>query len=73
MSILKPRIFLVQSSNHLTYQNIAIKHKLGFINLATTKLQDCEKIIKSCGKRDIILCSYQTEENNLISQEIYWI
>ena len=72
-SILKPRIFLVQANNNLTYQNIALKHNLGFINLRKNKLKECQNIVKNCGKRDIILCCYETEENSLISQEMYWI
>ena len=64
---------MVQENNHLTYQNIAIKHNMGFINIRTTELADCEKLVKGCGRRDVILCCYRNGEDSIVSKELYWI
>lgn len=72
-SILRPRIFLTQRNIHLVYQNIAIRHNMGFINLAKIPLRECGPLVRKCGKRDIILCYYGQSDEKLVSDDMYWI
>lgn len=75
-SILKPRIYLIQSNSTLVYQNIAIKHDLCFINLRINSLKgESQHIIKKNRKRDVVLCYYNSayDSTKLISEDLYWI
>ena len=46
---------------------------MGYINLSTNKLRDTAKIVKCCGKQNIILNYFEEEDERLISEDLYWI
>lgn len=46
---------------------------MGYINLSTNKLRNTGKIVKDCGKQNIILNYFEEEDERLISEDLYWI
>ena len=46
---------------------------MGFINLHRNPLRGTLPLIRQIKKRDIILCYYHPQEENMVSEDIYWI
>lgn len=71
--ILKPRIFLVQNNNTNVYQNIALRYGLGFVNLSKQSLRDCDTVLKSLNKQNIIISNHGSEKGRNASEDVFWI
>lgn len=71
--ILKPRVFLVQDNGSLLYQNIAIRQNLGYFNLRRQSLKEVAELVRKGQYRDVILCNYAQNHDQLICEDFYWI
>lgn len=46
---------------------------MGFVNLREKNLKSCLPLVKSCDRRDIIICNYTQDTEKLTSEDLYWI
>jgi hypothetical protein len=71
--ILRPRVYLIQENGTFLYENMAIRHNIGYFNFEMYNLQTIADFIRKGTFRDVILCDYTQNNQDLISKDFYWI
>jgi hypothetical protein len=66
-------VFLVQDTPSLLFQNLSIRHGLGYFDCYKFSLSDIADRVRSGTFRDIVIGSYRQAGQELICKDFYWI